>query len=86
MLAGLALPAALAAQGGATVRGRVTDAEGNAPVVAAQVMINGTRLGSATTPNGDFVITNVPAGNQTVRIVRYRVYAPRATGHRPGHG
>jgi TonB-linked SusC/RagA family outer membrane protein len=25
---------------------------------------------SATTPNGDFVITNVPAGNQTLRVVR----------------
>lgn len=71
MLAGsLALPGALAAQNTATVRGKVTDSDGNAPVVAAQVTVSGTRLGAVTQPTGDFVITNVPAGAQTIRVVR----------------
>jgi TonB-linked SusC/RagA family outer membrane protein len=64
------VPGALAAQGTATVRGRVTETDGGAPVVSAQVVIAGTRLGAVTQPTGDYVIANVPAGQQTIRVVR----------------
>src|SRR5690349_9077849 len=69
LLAGsLVLPAAAVAQGTATVRGKVTDTDG--PVVAAQVVVAGTRLGAVTQPTGEYVITNVPAGAQTLRVMR----------------
>ena len=66
----LAVPGVLAAQGAGTVRGKITDAEGNVPVIAAQVTVSGTRLGAMTQPTGDYVIPNVPAGAQTIRVVR----------------
>src|SRR5690349_4638792 len=72
----LALSHPLAAQGTATVRGKVTDSDGNAPVASAQVIVNGTRLGSVTQPTGDYVITNVPSGAQTIRVVRIG-YTPK---------
>ena len=69
--ASLAVPVVVSGQSpGGTVRGRVTDADGGAPVPAAQVIVNGTRLGTVTQPTGDFVIPNVPAGAQTIRVVR----------------
>jgi TonB-linked SusC/RagA family outer membrane protein len=71
LLAGsVALPGALAAQGTGTVRGKITETEGGAPVASAQVVVAGTRLGAVTQPTGDYVITNVPAGAQTIRVMR----------------
>ena len=71
MLAGsLSLPGIALAQGTGTIRGRVTDTDGNAGVASAQVVVSGTRLGAITQPTGDYVITNVPSGNQTLRVVR----------------
>ena len=71
MLAGsLSLPGVALAQGTGTIRGKVTDTDGNAPVASAQVIVTGTRLGSITQPTGDYVITGVPSGAQTIRVVR----------------
>ena len=71
LLAGsLALPAVVLGQGTGTVRGTITDADGGAPVASAQVVIVGTRLGTLTRASGEYTITGVPTGNQTVRIMR----------------
>jgi TonB-linked SusC/RagA family outer membrane protein len=51
-----------------TVNVRVT-ADGQ-PVNQAQVVIVGTNLGGLTNAAGTFVIRNVPAGAQTVRVIR----------------
>ncbi len=48
------------------LRGRVIDATTSAPVVAATVRIDGTRLGALADDSGRYVITGVPAGNVTV--------------------
>lgn len=59
--------AQLAAQTG-TVTGSVRDAVSQAPVPAAQVSIVGTSLGMLTNNVGRFLVMNVPAGPQTVRV------------------
>jgi hypothetical protein len=57
----------LAAQTG-TVTGSVRDAVSQAPVPAAQVSIVGTSLGMLTNNVGRFLVMNVPAGPQTIRV------------------
>jgi TonB-linked SusC/RagA family outer membrane protein len=42
------------------------------------VVVTGTRLGAVTQPTGDYVITNVPSGTQTIRVVRIG-YTPTQT-------
>ncbi len=52
------------------LRGRVTDASTAAPVVAATIRIQGTRLGAIADDSGRYVIDNVASGTQTVIIQR----------------
>jgi TonB-dependent starch-binding outer membrane protein SusC len=57
----------VSAQASGTIRGRVT-AEGSLrPLVGAQVTVQSTSRGALTNQNGDFVITNVPAGSHVVQ-------------------
>ena len=44
------------------LQGRVTDASSGQPIVGAQVMIAGTRLGNISNADGFYFINNVPAG------------------------
>ncbi|MBC7897739.1 MAG: carboxypeptidase-like regulatory domain-containing protein, partial [Cytophagaceae bacterium] len=60
-----------------TVRGRVTDQSSGQPVPGAQVIVAGTRLGAAADNNGRYVITQVPAGAQTLSV-RLLGYAPKS--------
>src|SRR5262245_34839088 len=50
-----------------TIAGRVTDESGNG-VVGADVLIENTTVGGRTRPNGEYVIEQVPAGPQSVRV------------------
>ena len=59
--------AAVEAQEGGTVRGRVVESSTLRPLSAAQVSLPGTGLGTLTNASGEFLIPNVPAGSQTVR-------------------
>jgi len=63
-------PLPLAAQATGTVRGRVTETGGQQPIAEAQVTIAGTTLGGITNAAGEYVITNVPAGERTLRVRR----------------
>jgi TonB-linked SusC/RagA family outer membrane protein len=54
----------------ATVRGRVVDAEGDVPIPAVQVFIEGTRRAAVTNNNGEYSIAGVPAGTVTLRAMR----------------
>jgi outer membrane receptor protein involved in Fe transport len=74
-VASLANPTGAAAQGGATVRGTVTNAATSAPIVGAQVFVVGTRLGGATGADGRYNITGAPEGSIVVRV--------RALGFQP---
>ncbi|NLR66581.1 TonB-dependent receptor [Chitinophaga varians] len=60
-----------AAEGGITVRGRVTDAKGN-PLPAVSVVIPGTPFGAMTNDNGEYAINRVPAN--AVVVVSYLSY------------
>ena len=51
-----------------TVRGTVTDAATTRPLIGAQVSVVGTGRGAITSGDGTFTITNVPAGQVTVRV------------------
>ncbi|MCC6242474.1 MAG: carboxypeptidase-like regulatory domain-containing protein [Gemmatimonadaceae bacterium] len=52
------------------VRGRVSDASSGAPVVAATIRVQGTRLGALADDSGRYVIPNVPAGSNTIVVQR----------------
>lgn len=57
----------LAAQETGKIQGRVTDAASGQPIVGAQVVILGTRLGNITNAEGFYFINNVPAGLQDIQ-------------------
>ncbi len=61
----LLAPAAAMAQGG-TIRGVVTDADGMT-LIGANVSLDGTTFGAATTADGTYRIANVPAGSYTLQ-------------------
>ncbi len=52
------------------LHGRVTDATTAAPVVAASVVVKGTRLGVLTGEDGQFVVTRMPVGRVAVVVGR----------------
>ena len=52
------------------IAGRVTDRANGQPVEAAQVVIDGTRLGGSTGTDGRFTIPGVPAGAHRVTVRR----------------
>lgn len=63
-------PDALAAQASGTVRGRVVETGSQQPVADVQISIVGTTLGGITNASGEYVVTNVPVGEQRVRVRR----------------
>jgi iron complex outermembrane receptor protein len=69
LLFGLAtsLGSAWAQAGGGTVTGRVTDTK-NEGIPGVTVVIEGTTLGSSTDIEGNYTISNVPAGGHTLVI------------------
>ncbi|NUP55698.1 MAG: SusC/RagA family TonB-linked outer membrane protein [Gemmatimonadaceae bacterium] len=54
----------------ASVTGRVTETGSGTPISDAQVFIVGTNLGGLTNQEGRFVLRNVPAGSQQLRVIR----------------
>ncbi len=50
------------------IRGRVVDTQTGEALAGANVMIEGTMIGAATDVNGEYLISNVPAGKQTLEI------------------
>jgi TonB-linked SusC/RagA family outer membrane protein len=50
-----------------TVTGRVVDATTQQPIPSASVLVVGTQRGVLTSPDGRFLITNAPAGQQRIR-------------------
>ena len=52
-----------------TVTGQVRDASTAQPISSAQVQIVATEQGGLTNANGRFLINNVPAGSQQLRVV-----------------
>lgn len=65
-----ALASPLAAQATGSVRGRVTVEGANRPLPQAQVGVVGTTIGTMTNDEGEYRLSNVPAGPRTIRVVR----------------
>ena len=58
------------------IAGRVIDAETGDPLPGCNVLIEGTNLGAASNPDGEFFIINIPPGTYTVRasMIGYKPY------------
>jgi TonB-dependent starch-binding outer membrane protein SusC len=63
-----AAPSLAQAQERGSISGRVTDAETTQPLVNVFVSVGGTNLGGVTNQDGRYLISNVPAGSQEVRV------------------
>ncbi len=70
-----AVPLAAQAPTG-TITGRVVDSTTQQPLSDVSVVVEGTRRGSVSGPDGTFTIGGVPAGSQTVRARRVGFNAP----------
>ncbi len=64
MLLAITLPAQ--AQTG-TIKGTITDAKTNEPLIGASVLIEGTTHGAAVDLDGNYIIQNVPSGTYVLR-------------------
>ena len=51
-----------------SIAGTVTDATTGEPVIGANVVVQGTQVGSATDMEGKFLIKNIPAGTYIVQV------------------
>ncbi len=51
-----------------TIKGRVIDQQSKVELIGANVLIEGTLIGSSTDIDGYFKIPNVPLGRQTIRV------------------
>lgn len=68
LIAAVAWPVCVWAQGSGSVEGTVTEAATRAPLANARVEIVGTALLRTTGQDGRFVVRNVPAGTHVVRV------------------
>ena len=64
---------AFASHSQGVIKGTVTDGKTSEPMMSAQVMLEGTSLGSETDSAGRFSITNIPAGTYTL-VFHYMGY------------
>ena len=62
----ITLPLMMFGQTSGKISGKVTDAEGNS-LQGANIVVEGTSLGTASDQSGAFVILDVPVGTYTVR-------------------
>jgi len=57
------------------VRGYIFDTDTRSPLVGVNVIVEGTQLGASTDEAGTYLISNIPAGNQTI-TASYVGYEP----------
>lgn len=74
---GMFVPTLLAQTGSLT--GTVTDAETEETIPGANVLLSELERGAATDANGEFTVSNIPAGTYTVRVsfIGYQTYENR---------
>ena len=61
------LPGLILAQG--TVKGTITEAGSGNPLTGANIILEGTTLGASSNADGQFEITNVPAGDYNLAVL-----------------
>ena len=66
-------------KGQGAITGYVTDAETGEPLIGANVILEGTSLGSATDVTGKFYVTNIPAASYNLKAsyIGYESYSIR---------
>ncbi len=64
----LAMPFAVFAQNTYTVKGKVVSKADNTPLPGANVILEGTTIGNASSIDGSFVIKDVPEGTYKIRV------------------
>jgi TonB-dependent receptor len=62
------LPVDAHAQSTGIVEGRIVDASGGSPLPGANVVVEGTSIGTSTDQNGRYQLTSVPTGSQTLTV------------------
>ena len=70
LIGGLSLCAATNAGAQGTIAGRAVAQGSNEPIPEARVLVIGTSLFAITNNDGRYVVRNVPAGTQQVRVLR----------------
>ena len=75
----------VAAHGQNTITGTVVDVSTQQPLAGAQVVIEGSQLGSLTDNRGRFLILNVPQATVTVEVIMigYRAATAQVSAERP---
>ncbi|MEN8230300.1 MAG: DUF2012 domain-containing protein, partial [Bacteroidota bacterium] len=58
----------LLAQGTGTLTGVITDPQTEETMIGAHVIVVGTSFNTISDPDGKFLLTNLPAGNHTLKI------------------
>ena len=48
------------------IRGYITDAKSNEPLIGANIMLKETTLGNASDLDGAYIISNIPIGRYTL--------------------
>nr|MBP6672264.1 carboxypeptidase-like regulatory domain-containing protein [Bacteroidota bacterium] len=64
----LLISAFLFAGNAGKISGRVTDRSTGEPLISANVVVKGLKIGAATDINGDYFILNVPPGTYTLSV------------------
>ena len=73
------IPAMIFAQG--SIQGTVADANNETGLAGANIVVAGTDLGAAADGDGNFLITNVPAGDYSVKVsvIGYKLMSKNVT-------
>ncbi len=58
-----------------TIKGKIFDSKTNEPLIGASVVIEGTNIGAAADLDGNFIISNAPAGKHNL-VASYVSYNP----------
>ncbi|MCI0512131.1 TonB-dependent receptor [candidate division KSB1 bacterium] len=69
LISAFILPGTVLAQTTGKIAGKVTDGETREALIGANVIIEGTNLGAATGPDGEFYIINLPPGTYTLKVM-----------------
>jgi len=66
----------LVQQNNGKIKGRITDASSNDPLISANILIKGTTTGTTTDQDGVYEFTNLAPGNYTI-VVKYVGYSSK---------
>ncbi len=51
-----------------SITGKILDQDTNEPLIGATVLVKGLNIGSIVDLEGNFVVDNIPAGDQTIQV------------------